>query len=181
MSTPLHHFSKHPREPLEVTIPTLQAIKGVHTGASLALFLANLCIQPRSADHYDLCWKFLKINIFLGYYGVTRHETRLEHVVVQYQLGLSSTSVQRGYDRIWYTSAEFIFSLNFTRRITGQAWWFSNNLSFSMCQTRWSTFCFNFSRCNTFNSFILYYTIPYYIEANRFENSSKKRIWTKRN
>ncbi len=38
------------------------------------------------------------------------------------------------------------FQVNFTGRITSQAWWFSNNLGFSMCQTWWSTFCLNFSR-----------------------------------
>ncbi len=52
------------------------------------------------------------------------------------------------------------FQLNFTRWMTGQAWWFLNNIGFSTCQTRWSTFCLNFSQCNMFNSFVQYCTIP---------------------
>ncbi len=50
----------------------------------------------------------IRFEHIFGYYGITRHETRSEHIVVQYQLSLSSTSVQRRYDLIWYTLAEFV-------------------------------------------------------------------------
>ncbi len=133
---------------------------GVHTGDGLACFSANLCIQLWSAYCYVSCWK-TKINhircehillVLQGYKAWNTSGTCCCTISTRPEFDFSSAGI-RSYT-VYFGRVHF--QVNFTWRIKGQVRWFLNNLSFSMWQTRWSTFCLNFSRCNTFNSFVLY-------------------------